>query len=59
MIIQPRLFINECPANLKILKDPVINVVTKNAENIPSNYRFANLKLNHKEEFIIEIPIKN
>ena len=47
------------PANLEVLKDVVINVVTKNAENIPSNFRFANLKLNYKEEYVIEIPVKN
>ena len=53
------MYINDFPANLKILNDVVVNVVTKNAENIPSNYRFANLKFNHKEEYVIEIPIKN
>lgn len=57
ILIQPRLFINDIPAPLDILKECKVTVNTMNEVDIPSTQTFDNLKPTHKEELEIEIPI--
>ena len=41
IIIQPRLFIQGVPINMKIIEEPLITVVYVNENDIPTTFNFA------------------
>lgn len=57
ILIQPRLFLNDEPAPLTILKDTKIIVTSLNEMGISSSNTFSKIKFNHKEEEEIEFPV--
>ncbi|KRW99096.1 hypothetical protein PPERSA_07349 [Pseudocohnilembus persalinus] len=59
IIIQPRLFINEIPCNMKLIENAEITAVLINEQNIPNTYSFKNPKLSAQEDIEIEIPVQN
>ena len=59
IVLQPRLYINGLPTNLKVLEDFQVNVTLFNELGIPSNLQFRNLRLTHLEDLELEVPVQN
>lgn len=58
VIVQPKLFVNNVPVNLSNINDPRISVLIINSNNVLSTISYNDIKLSHKEDFEIEIPIQ-
>lgn len=57
VLIQPRLYFNNEPAPLTILKDSKIVVTSVNAMGISSSTTFNKIEFNSKKDVEIEFPV--
>ena len=57
LLIQPRLYLNNKPANLDIIQDNIVTIITINESGISSTMIFDKLKFDYKKELEVQIPI--
>ena len=57
LLIQPRLYLNQQPVGLEIIREPSVSIVTVNDTDIPSTVVFDQIKFNYKQELEIDVPI--
>mmetsp|Transcript_24063 Transcript_24063/g.21100 ORF Transcript_24063/g.21100 Transcript_24063/m.21100 type:complete len:576 (-) Transcript_24063:3258-4985(-) len=57
VLLQPRLFVNNHPVGLDIMKDCTAVVTTYSETNIPTHTKFENIKFVAEEEYPIDFPI--
>jgi len=57
VLLQPRLYLNDEPVPLTILKDTKVVVTSLSQMGISSSNTFDNIEFNHKSEAEIEFPV--
>lgn len=65
VVVQPRLFLNGMPANMKIVRETTISATVFNEREIPSTYVFNRgstapqvANFDHKSDIEISLPVK-
>lgn len=55
--VHPRLYLNDISADIKIIENFSAKVVLVNEKDIPKTFNFQQLKLDDKNDILLEIPI--